>query len=63
MYVSEYETFEDFRQENDLVWVQKGLVYGDWESGPHGDGSFDMSVQIQTTDVCVLCLPRICQFS
>ena len=51
MYVSEDEEFNDFKNENALFWVEKGLVYGDWESGPNGDGSYIMSGHIEASEV------------
>ena len=51
VYVSEDEEFSDFKNENALFWVEKGLVYGDWESGPNGDGSYTMSGHVEASEV------------
>ncbi|XP_076464340.1 putative lipid scramblase CLPTM1 [Babylonia areolata] len=50
VYLSEDEDFKDFKNEDALFWVQKGLVYGDWEHGPNGDGSFEKSGQIEASE-------------
>ncbi|KAF0287196.1 Cleft lip and palate transmembrane protein 1 [Amphibalanus amphitrite] len=39
-YVSESEDGPDFSRPEQLVWRQLGLQYGDWVSGPSGDGIF-----------------------
>ncbi|TPP58064.1 Cleft lip and palate associated transmembrane protein 1 [Fasciola gigantica] len=39
-YLSEQSYFDAFNDSERLFWHQPGLVYGDWNSGPHGDGSF-----------------------
>lgn len=36
MFLSEQKTFDDFGREN---WTQD-IVYGDWNEGPFGDGTF-----------------------
>ncbi|KAK3593434.1 hypothetical protein CHS0354_020196 [Potamilus streckersoni] len=50
VYISEQEDFTDFDNTDTLFWVKKGLVYGDWESGPNGDGSFVQSGQIAASE-------------
>ena len=32
--------FGDFNNSEALVWTKKGLSYGDWDSGPNGDGTY-----------------------
>ncbi|XP_011495435.1 PREDICTED: cleft lip and palate transmembrane protein 1 homolog [Ceratosolen solmsi marchali] len=39
VYLSEYEFFKDFNDSKAKVWSEYGLIYGDWYSGPNGDGS------------------------
>ncbi|XP_024947156.1 cleft lip and palate transmembrane protein 1 homolog isoform X2 [Cephus cinctus] len=39
VYLSESETFKDFKDPNALVWSEHSLIYGDWYSGPNQDGS------------------------
>jgi len=52
MYLSESNTrFEDFDNSDSLFWSETNLVYGDWTSGPSGDGSIVKSVSIPTPDV------------
>ncbi|XP_063426507.1 putative lipid scramblase CLPTM1 [Mytilus trossulus] len=50
MYLSEQEAFSDFDNENALVWKKTGLMYGDWTSGPNGDGSYEKSMEIDTPE-------------
>ena len=52
IYVSELEEFDDFKNDEALFWMQKGLIYGDWERGPNGDGSFEKSGHISASEVC-----------
>ncbi|XP_049789358.1 cleft lip and palate transmembrane protein 1 homolog [Schistocerca nitens] len=40
VYVSEQETFKEFDEPDALIWKKEGLVYGDWYSGPNGDGTY-----------------------
>ncbi|XP_003699489.2 putative lipid scramblase CLPTM1 [Megachile rotundata] len=39
IYLSESENFKDFNDPQSLVWIEQGLIYGDWYSGPDKDGS------------------------
>ncbi|KAK7104349.1 putative lipid scramblase CLPTM1 [Littorina saxatilis] len=50
VYLSGDEDFTDFKNEQALFWIEKGLVYGDWEHGPNGDGSFEKTGQIEATE-------------
>ncbi|XP_045187405.2 putative lipid scramblase CLPTM1 [Mercenaria mercenaria] len=45
VYVSEKEKLKDL-SETELFWSKKGLIYGDWESGPQGDGTHVFSRSI-----------------
>ncbi|XP_060574557.1 putative lipid scramblase CLPTM1 [Ruditapes philippinarum] len=45
VYVSENEEMKDF-DESELFWAKKGLIYGDWESGPNKDGTHEFSGSI-----------------
>jgi hypothetical protein len=56
IYLSEQEEFTDFNNKDALFWVQRGLEYGDWLSGPNGDGSFVKESQVQTPQVSVFIL-------
>jgi len=40
VFVSEQVEFGDFNNSEALVWTKKGLSYGDWDSGPNGDGTY-----------------------
>ncbi|KAK6181369.1 hypothetical protein SNE40_009235 [Patella caerulea] len=40
VYISEQEDFTDFKNEAALFWRKKNLIYGDWDAGENGDGSF-----------------------
>ena len=50
VYLSEDEVFGDFNNSDALVWVHKGLEYGDWYSGDTGDGIYTHSTQIPATE-------------
>lgn len=39
IYVSEDENQPIFNDSEQLVWLEKGLVYGDWNGGSNGDGT------------------------
>ncbi|XP_076308760.1 putative lipid scramblase CLPTM1 [Tachypleus tridentatus] len=39
IYVSEDENRPIFNDSEQLVWLEKGLVYGDWNGGSNGDGT------------------------
>lgn len=47
VYLSEDENVIDFNDSNSLVWKHEGLVYGDWTSGPNGDGTYSFSIQFE----------------
>nr|CAD7425293.1 unnamed protein product [Timema monikensis] len=50
VYISERKDFSEFNNPDALVWRQDGLTYGDWTSGPMGDGSRTMSTNINTSE-------------
>uniref|UniRef100_A0A1A9W0F4 Cleft lip and palate transmembrane protein 1 n=1 Tax=Glossina brevipalpis TaxID=37001 RepID=A0A1A9W0F4_9MUSC len=39
----------NFKQKSNLLWLQEDLVYGDWSSGPSGDGIYHHSITLKTT--------------
>lgn len=39
VYLSESENFKQFDDPRTLIWLERGLIYGDWNSGPLKDGS------------------------
>ena len=51
VYLSEDPELILFNDSNSLIWVQKGLVYGDWTSGPNEDGTYSFSTQFDTSEV------------
>lgn len=51
IYISENEKFPDFSDTKSLVWLEEDLVYGDWTSGLHGDGSYDHLVRYPLSKV------------
>nr|CAD7439137.1 unnamed protein product [Timema bartmani] len=50
VYISERKDFSEFNNPDSLVWRQDDLTYGDWTSGPVGDGSRTMSTNIKTSE-------------
>lgn len=49
VYISEKPTFTSFN-ESELFWFKDNLIYGDWISGPTGDGIYTHSKDILVTD-------------
>ncbi|KAI9584030.1 cleft lip and palate transmembrane protein 1 homolog [Glossina fuscipes] len=39
----------NFKQTSNLLWFQEDLIYGDWSSGPNGDGTYHHSISLKTT--------------
>lgn len=54
MYVSERSDEPSFKDENELVWIQKNIMFGDWEGGPNKDGILEYQTQIKISDVIYL---------
>jgi len=50
VFLSEDPEFVDFNDSGALIWTKKDLVYGDWESGPDGDGTYTFSTEIEATE-------------
>ena len=50
VFLSEDPEFVDFNDTGALIWTKKDLVYGDWESGPDGDGTYTFSTEIEATE-------------
>lgn len=48
-YISEDFDRVPFSDPTALVWLQEGLVYGDWTSGPNGDGTYTHNINIVPT--------------
>ena len=51
VYVCDDELIPDFDDYKQLVWVQKNLVYGDWTSGPNGDGIYTKEATVPLSKV------------
>lgn len=50
VYVSEDEQFEDYGNSDNILWIKKNLVYGDWIAGGEGDGSFSYKKTLQVSE-------------
>ncbi|CAG2174857.1 unnamed protein product, partial [Oppiella nova] len=46
LYICDDELKPDFDDKQQLVWHESGLVYGDWTSGPTGDGIYTKDVSV-----------------
>ena len=51
VFLSEDPEVVNFNDSSSLVWMKDGLVYGDWYSGPNGDGTYSYSTQFETSEV------------
>lgn len=51
VFKSESEIFKEFEEPSALVWMKEDLVYGDWTSGPNGDGTFSHSMTFPASEV------------
>uniref|UniRef100_F1KWW5 Cleft lip and palate transmembrane protein 1 n=1 Tax=Ascaris suum TaxID=6253 RepID=F1KWW5_ASCSU len=52
VYFSEsMDQFTSFNEQKALFWKETGLVYGDWVSGPNGDGTRSKSATFPTPEV------------
>ncbi len=51
VYISEQEIFTDYKSKEALFWLEEELVYGDWTSGPAGDGSYTKTGQLKISEV------------
>lgn len=49
VYITEDEILKNYDQ-NELFWYKDGLVYGDWNSGPNGDGTFVIEKFVPISD-------------
>lgn len=52
VYISENEFFSDFSDGDRIFWEYDNIEYGDWTSGPNGDGSLTFTDVIPATQVC-----------
>jgi len=50
VFLSEDPEFVNFNDSGALIWTKKDLVYGDWESGPDGDGTYTFSTEIEASE-------------
>ncbi|CAK5073728.1 unnamed protein product [Meloidogyne enterolobii] len=46
-----FPLFDDEKTKSSLIWEERNLFYGDWESGPQFDGSYIKSLSFPTPDV------------
>lgn len=51
VYVSEDKLLPDFKSVKELVWEEKGIIYGDWYGGPNGDSSYELRTKIPASQV------------
>ena len=49
VFLSEDSEFVNFNDSSALIWKKEGLIYGDWESGPNGDGTYSFSTTLETS--------------
>ena len=52
MYLTEWEELDVIRDQSALVW-NEDFVYGDWNGGSNGDGSYISSLNISVPQVCI----------
>ncbi|BES87889.1 Cleft lip and palate transmembrane protein [Nesidiocoris tenuis] len=50
VYLSEFSDLQKPGAEKTLLFEHKNLVYGDWVSGPNGDGSYTFETTIEATE-------------
>ena len=51
IYVSDEQVFDNFSDHSSLFWRAEQIEYGDWTSGPNGDGTYEMSGAIAVSEV------------
>ncbi|KAH8279613.1 hypothetical protein KR018_007879, partial [Drosophila ironensis] len=49
VWLSEDSDVVNFQQKANLLWLQEDLTYGDWISGPTGDGIYMHSLRLRTS--------------
>lgn len=49
VWLSEHPDVVNFHQKNNLLWLHEDLTYGDWISGPTGDGIYTHSLKIKAS--------------
>ncbi|KAL7742457.1 hypothetical protein ACLKA6_019086 [Drosophila palustris] len=49
VWLSEQPDMVNFQQKANLLWLQEDLTYGDWISGPTGDGIYTHSLKIKAS--------------
>lgn len=50
LYICEDKLLPNFNDPKQLVWFKDDLVYGDWKSGPDGDGIFTTETTFQLSE-------------
>ena len=49
--MNEEETFTQFNNPKNLMWVKEDLIYGDWTSGKNSDGIHSKCSTFTTPEV------------
>ncbi|KAH8284485.1 hypothetical protein KR044_007516, partial [Drosophila immigrans] len=49
IWLSEQPDVVNFQQKANLLWLQEDLTYGDWSSGPTGDGIYTHNLKIKAS--------------
>lgn len=49
-YISDDFDYVNFADKKNLIWYKQGLVYGDWNSGENGDGTYSHTITIVPTE-------------
>ncbi|XP_021917519.1 cleft lip and palate transmembrane protein 1 homolog [Zootermopsis nevadensis] len=50
VYLSESEKFNNFSDPEALIWSEKGIVYGDWNSGSNNDGTRVQNIEFKVSE-------------
>ena len=51
LYACENKLEPDYNEHTQLLWLKRNLIYGDWTSGPTGDGIYTTEVTIPLSEV------------
>ncbi|XP_033639266.1 cleft lip and palate transmembrane protein 1 homolog [Asterias rubens] len=50
IYVTDQEKFTQFNESQYMFWELTDLEYGDWSSGPNGDGSYELTNFVEVSE-------------
>ena len=53
LYICENQREPDFSDSQQLFWLKRDLIYGDWVSGPNGDGLYTHEVTVPLSSVII----------